>query len=270
MQVSTRSAQWGLGSDLVDWYPDATCGLYGHLLTELLPRRGDRLRFYSNTWPIPSNFYILERLKHLKSLEDDQSKFLFSPTVPIVSVRMENSFPSVSPKSFHQVSPRRLSKSAWRKTAEHRKTTVDKFSERALIIFSEKHVLEKKKRCSGIRIFSTAQKCFYSSVIDQLLRHGTVCSRPASVYIKTLNTHSVSMQELPKYQALQNSAYQIVSNKKEINEKLFVKADYRADIVLSFPRIKRSILHNSFLDGVETGVLLPDFAHQLIRRNADV
>ena len=38
MQVSTLSAQLGLGSELVDWYRDATSVLYGHLLIDLLPR----------------------------------------------------------------------------------------------------------------------------------------------------------------------------------------------------------------------------------------
>ena len=35
MQVSTLSAQLGLGSELVDWYRDATSVPYGHLLVDL-------------------------------------------------------------------------------------------------------------------------------------------------------------------------------------------------------------------------------------------
>ena len=37
MQVSTLSAQLGLGSDLVDWYRYATSKLYSHLLIDMLP-----------------------------------------------------------------------------------------------------------------------------------------------------------------------------------------------------------------------------------------
>ena len=44
MQVSTLSAQLGLGSELVDWYQDATSVPYGHLLIDLSPRTDDRLR----------------------------------------------------------------------------------------------------------------------------------------------------------------------------------------------------------------------------------
>ena len=44
MQVSTLSAQLGLGSEPVDWYREAKSVPYGHLLIELSPRRDDRLR----------------------------------------------------------------------------------------------------------------------------------------------------------------------------------------------------------------------------------
>ena len=41
MQVSTLSAHMGLGSELVDWYRDATSVPYGHLLIDLSPRTDD-------------------------------------------------------------------------------------------------------------------------------------------------------------------------------------------------------------------------------------
>ena len=44
MQVSTLSAQLGIGSELVDRYRDATSVLYGHLSIDLSPRTDDRLR----------------------------------------------------------------------------------------------------------------------------------------------------------------------------------------------------------------------------------
>ena len=46
---------------------------------------------------------------------------------------------------------------------------------------------------------------------------------PASVYNKSLNTQSVTKQELPRYQPSQNPTYQVDSPKKEINKKLFSK-----------------------------------------------
>ena len=91
-----------------------------------------------------------------------------------------------------------------------------------------------------------------------------------SVYNKSLTTQSFTKQELPKYQPSQNPAYQIDSLKKEINEKLFSKADFLVDKILSCPRIKLSNSQTLILDGVETGIFLSDFAQQLRRKNADV
>ena len=43
MQVTTLSTQLGLGSELVDWYGNATSVPFGHLLIHLSPRTDDRL-----------------------------------------------------------------------------------------------------------------------------------------------------------------------------------------------------------------------------------
>ena len=83
---------------------------------------------------------------------------------------------------------------------------------------------------------------------------------PASVYNKSLITQSVTKQELPKYQPLQNPTYQVDSLKKEINKKLFSKADSLVDKTLSCPRIKLSNSQTLILDGLETGIFLSDFA----------
>ena len=79
---------------------------------------------------------------------------------------------------------------------------------------------------------------------------------PASVYIKSLSSPSVTRQELPKYQPSQNPLYQIDSRKKEMNKNLFAKADFSVDKSLSCPCIKLSISQTLVLDGVATGVFL--------------
>ena len=63
---------------------------------------------------------------------------------------------------------------------------------------------------------------------------------PASVYNKSSVTQSITKQELPKYQPSQNPTYQVDSLKKDINKKLFSKADSLVDKTLSFPRVKLS------------------------------
>ena len=114
MQVTTLSTQLGLGSKLVDWYHDATSVPFGHLLIDLSPRTDDRLRYCTNTGSIPSKFYIQARLKQSKNLDDEHTKSLYSPSVPINFPQMQRSFPSVLPKRVYQVSLRMHNKSARR------------------------------------------------------------------------------------------------------------------------------------------------------------
>ena len=93
---------------------------------------------------------------------------------------------------------------------------------------------------------------------------------PASVFNKTLITQSVTKQELPKNQPSKNPTYQIDLLKKEINKKLFSRADSLGDKVLSGPRIKLSNSQTLILDGVETEICLFDFAQHMRRKNADI
>ena len=74
---------------------------------------------------------------------------------------------------------------------------------------------------------------------------------PVTVFNKSLITQSVTKQELPKYQPSQNPTYQ-VDSLKEINKKLFSKADSLVDKILTCPRIKLSNSQTLILDGVET------------------
>ena len=95
MQVTTLSTQLGIGSELVDWYRDATYVPFGHLLIDLSPRTDDRLRYCTNTGSIPSKFYMPEKLKQSIFLDDEHTKSLYSPTVPIIFPQIQKSFPSV-------------------------------------------------------------------------------------------------------------------------------------------------------------------------------
>ena len=76
MQVTTLSTHLGLGSELVDWYRDATSVPFGHLLIDLSSRTDDRLGYCTNTGSIPSKFYIPERLKQSKILDVEHTKSL--------------------------------------------------------------------------------------------------------------------------------------------------------------------------------------------------
>ena len=99
VQVTTLSTQLGLGSKLVDWYQDATSVPFGQLLIDLSPRTDDRLRYCTNNGAFPLKFYIPDRLKQSKVLDDEHPKSFYSPSVPIIFPQRQ-SFPSVFPKEF--------------------------------------------------------------------------------------------------------------------------------------------------------------------------
>ena len=156
MQVTTFSTQLGLGSELVAWYRDATSVPFDRLLIDLSPRTDDRLRYCTNTGSIPSKFYISDRLKQSKVLDDEHTKSLYSPSVPIIFPQMQKSFPSVLPKRVYPISLRMHNKSAQRKPAKHKKTSRGKISKRCSAIVSKTYNLEAEKRHSGVRKRVTA------------------------------------------------------------------------------------------------------------------
>ena len=93
---------------------------------------------------------------------------------------------------------------------------------------------------------------------------------PSSVYKKNVTTQSVTKQKLPKYKPEQPPTYQIDSLKRDINKKLFGRADSLRDKISSCSRIKLSNSQTIILDGVDTGVLFSDCTLNLHRRNVDV
>ena len=97
IQVTTIGTQLGLGSELVDWYRAATSVSFGHLLIDLSPRTDDRLRYCTNSGSLPSKFYISDRLKHLGTLDDEHTKSLYSPSVPIAFPQKQKPISSVLP-----------------------------------------------------------------------------------------------------------------------------------------------------------------------------
>ena len=98
MQRTTLSTQLGLASELVEWCRDAKFVHFGHLLVDLSARTDVRLRYCTNSRSVPSKFYILDRLKHLRTLDDEHTKYLYSPSLPIAFRQMQKSLSSVFPR----------------------------------------------------------------------------------------------------------------------------------------------------------------------------
>ena len=163
MQVTTLSTQLGLGSELVDWYRDATSVPFGHLLIDLSPRTDDRLRYCTNSGSVPSEFFLPERLKLLRTLDDEHTKSFYSPSVPIVFPQMQKPLSSVLPKRVYPVSMRMHSKSTQRKLASHENASRGKVSRQRLATIAKKNNLEAKKKRSVVRKRIATNSSHYTS-----------------------------------------------------------------------------------------------------------
>ena len=163
MQVTTPSTQLALGSELIVWYRDATSVPFDHLLIDLSPRTDDRLRYCTNSGCVPSKFFIPERLKHSKTLDDEHTKSLYSPSVPIAFPQMQKSLPSVLHERVYPVFMRMHNKSAQRKLANHKKTSHGKVSRRNLATIAKKNDLEAKKKRSVVRKRIATNSSHYTS-----------------------------------------------------------------------------------------------------------
>ena len=151
MQITTLSTQLGLVSEQVDWCRDATSVSCGHFLIDLSPRTDDRLRYCTNSGSVPSKFYIPERLKHIKTLDDEHTNSLYSPSIPIAFPQMQKPLSSVFPRRNYPFSMRMHSKSFQRKLASHKKTSRGKISRRSLVNIVKKNNLEAKKKRPVVR-----------------------------------------------------------------------------------------------------------------------
>ena len=164
MQVSTLHAQLGLESDVAQSYRDAISVSYDQFIIGLSPRTDDRLRYCTNTGSIPSIFYIPDQLKQSKILDDEHTKSLYSPSVPIIFPPKQNSFPSFLTRSVYQVPLQMYSKPSQKKTAKHKRTSHDIISKTISVVLSGKNHLNGKKRRSGIRRRVRTHKSLCSSL----------------------------------------------------------------------------------------------------------
>ena len=163
MQVTTLSTQLSQGSELVHWYWDASSVPFGHLLIDLSQRTDARLRYCTNSGSVPSKFYIPDLLKHLRTLEDELTKPLHSPSVPIASPQKQKSLSSVLPKRVHPFSLRMRSKSTQGKLASHKKTSRSKVSRRILVNIAKRNNLEAKKKRSIVSKSNTTNSSQHTS-----------------------------------------------------------------------------------------------------------
>ena len=149
-QVATLSVQLGLGSALVDWYREATSVLFGHLLIDLSPRKDDRLRYCTNSGNIPSKTYVPDNLKHLKYLDDEHAKSLYSPSIPTLFPRVQNAVSKNLSRRIYPISQRVHRQPAGRKFVRSKKKSRPKVQRRNLRTVFKKNKLETTKMSTFI------------------------------------------------------------------------------------------------------------------------
>ena len=93
---------------------------------------------------------------------------------------------------------------------------------------------------------------------------------PLSVYYSSSNSTIVTKQELPNCKPEQTPTYHKDTLKKEINQQLSISASPLVNKILESPRFKLSNSNTLSLDGIDTGVLLKDFAQRLKRNDVPI
>ena len=149
-QVATLSVQLGHGSALVDWYRYTTSVPFGHLMIALSPRTDDRLRQRTNNENIPWMFYVPDNLKHLKNLDDEHTKSLYSPSIPTHFPRMQNSVSKNLSKRIYPISQRMHRQPAARKFVRIKKKSRPKVQRRNSRTVFKKNNLEATKKSTFV------------------------------------------------------------------------------------------------------------------------
>ena len=93
---------------------------------------------------------------------------------------------------------------------------------------------------------------------------------PLSVYKSSNNSTIVTKLEQPKYKPDQTRTNHRDTLKKENNQQLSASAYRLLNKTLESPRVKLSNSNTLIVDGIETGVLLKDFAQRLGRKNVPI
>ena len=103
LQINTLSQKLGLGSQLKEWYQDATSVLYGHLLKDLTPKTADSLSYCSNRGSVPINFYLPAGVE-TKFLDDEHTIRFYSANISKIFSKTSITIHSQLSKNFHFVS----------------------------------------------------------------------------------------------------------------------------------------------------------------------
>ena len=100
LQINTSSQQLDLGSQLKEWFLDATSVPHGHLLIDLTPKTVEILRYGSICGSVSTQFE-LPTGKRTEVLDDEYTKRLFS-------LNFFNKFPNYFKNNSFSIVPKIL------------------------------------------------------------------------------------------------------------------------------------------------------------------
>ena len=244
---------------------------FGHLLTDLSPRTDDRLLFCTNSGNNRSKFYAPENLKLLNYLDDEHTKSLSSPSISALFPRMQNSVSKNLSKKIYPISQRVHCHPAASKFVRSKKKTRPKVPRRnSRTVFKKNNWEATKKSPFVAKQNHCAKKQFPPSSLILYLEMEQFVLVLLSVYNSSNSPTIVTKRELPKYKPEQIPTYHKDTLKKEINQQISTSASPLVNKLLESPRIKQSTSNTLVLDGIETGVLLKDFAQRLKRKNVPI
>ena len=144
LQINTLSQQLGLGSQLKEWYQDATSVPYGHLLIDLTPKTIDSLRYCTNSGSVPTRFYLPAGIE-TKFLDDEYTIRLYSPNISKIFPKASKTIHSHLPKKFQLVSERVFSKPIRGELRVLRKEDVVKYRKQISELTQKRTPLHKRR-----------------------------------------------------------------------------------------------------------------------------
>lgn len=144
LQINTLSQQLGLGTQLRDWYKEATSVPYGHLLIDLTPKTVDSLRYCSNSGSIPSRFFLPH--PKLTFINDEHTKSLYFEHIPTIFPQMQKTVPFTLSKRLYKIPKRMRSKPAKRRVERRKKSASRKVSKRNSSLVNKKNNSKTTKR----------------------------------------------------------------------------------------------------------------------------
>ena len=109
--INTLSQQLGLGSQLKEWYQDATSTPYVHSLINLTLKTVDSLRYCTNSGSIISNFYLPAGTETI-FLDDEHTIRFYTPNISNISPKTSKTFHRPLSKKFQSIPQRMSSKLA--------------------------------------------------------------------------------------------------------------------------------------------------------------